>query len=156
MSMSKIENKPYTHVTKQAFKDECDINNILRRAQKTGTISHLAAHGAQYGDFADYDFFEHQQKLTKGREIFDALPSEIRNEFRNDQVSFFRYVNDPENADRLDELLPGLAAPGRQFIDVLNKPSPDGASEPPASETPPAEAPPKAPPVEAPTEPPTA
>lgn len=115
--------------TKQSFKDETDINKILIRAQKTGTISHLAKYEGTYGDFAEYDFFGNLVMLTRGREIFDELPSEIRNEFANSPADFFQYVNDPENVDRLNELLPGLAAPGRQNIDVSGKDLADGRIE---------------------------
>jgi len=104
--------------TKQSFKDETDINQILKRAQKSGTISHLNKYEARYGDFSGFDFFEAQLKLSQGREIFDALPVEIRREFRQSSAEFFDYVNDPENKDRLAELLPALAAPGRQNLEV--------------------------------------
>ncbi len=104
--------------TKQSFKDETDINRLLARAQITGTISHLARYEARYGDFSDFDFFESQIMLTKGREIFDALPSEIRSEFNQSQEEFFAYVNDPNNKDRLGTLLPELAEPGKQILDL--------------------------------------
>jgi len=104
--------------TKQSFKDETDINKLLQRAQKTGTISHLSKYEGVYGDFANFDFFEAQIQLAKGREVFDALPSEIRDEFRQSPADFFEYVNDPANKDRLGTLLPDLAAPGKQNISV--------------------------------------
>ena len=118
---------------KQSFKDETDINKILERANKSGTISHLNKHRGEYADFSDFDFFEAQLMLTKGREIFDDLPAEVRSEFNQSQADFFEYVNDPKNVDRLDELLPALAAPGRQNIDVSGKNLADGVSEPGAS-----------------------
>ena len=37
--------------TKQSFKDSTDINKIIRKAQKVGSLSHLVRHGAHYGDF---------------------------------------------------------------------------------------------------------
>ncbi len=111
--------------TKQSFRDETDINKLLQRAQKTGTISHLNKHEARYGDFSGFDFFEAQLRLTAGREIFDELPSEVRNEFQQSPAAFFKYVNDPANSDRLESLLPALAAPGRQMINLL----PDNADE---------------------------
>ncbi len=137
-------------MTKQSFKDETDINKLLHRAQKTGTISHLAKHEGTYGDFADYDFFGNQLQLTRGREIFDELPSEIRAEFQNSPAGFFKFVNDPANRDRLDKILPALAQPGRQNIDVSGKTSPDVVSELVASDNPPAVAEP-APTAEIPT-----
>lgn len=121
--------------TKQSFKDETDINKILHRAQKAGTLSHLDKYEGVYGDFSDYDFMENQLKMTHGREVFDALPSEIRDEFRQSPAAFFAYVNDPANAGKLREKLPALAAPGRQNIDVSGKAPPGDASEPPANAT---------------------
>lgn len=134
-------------LTKQAFKDETDIKKILHRAQKAGTLSHLAKYEAHYGDFADYDFMDQQIKLTQGREMFDELPSEVRTEFSNSPAAFFAYVNDPANAGRLRTLLPALAAPGRQNLDVSGRTPPERAAlarEPQATEnqataTPPAD-----------------
>lgn len=104
--------------TKQSFKDETDINKILMRAEKSGTISHLNKYQGQYADFSEFDYQENLIQLTRGREMFDELPAEIRSEFQNSPAQFFNYVNDPENKERLEELLPGLAAPGRQMLNV--------------------------------------
>lgn len=102
--------------TKQAYKDETDISKILSRAAKGQTISHLAKHGAIYGDFTDIDdLLTAHAKLQKGMEIFQKLPGEVRREFHNDAAGFFKYVNDPANRDKLPELLPALAAPGTQM-----------------------------------------
>ncbi len=150
MSMLKtVQPEKYTDGrTKQSFKDETDINKILMRAQKTGTISHLAKHEGRYGDFANFDFFNSTMMLTKGREIFDDLPSEVRAEFKNSPAGFFDYVNNPENKERLSILLPALAEPGRQNLDVSGKALADAPSEPVVSEIPPEE--PTAPPAEIP------
>ena len=104
--------------TKQSFRDETDINQILKRAQKSGTISHLTKYEARYGDFSNFDFFEAQLQLAKGGEIFADLPMELRREFNQSPAEFFDYVNDPANKDDLARLLPALAEPGRQNIDV--------------------------------------
>ncbi len=111
--------------TKQTFRDETDINKILKRAQVTGTVSHLAKHEGRYGDFSNYDFFANTLMLTKGREIFDDLPSEVRAEFNQSPAGFFQFVNDPANRDRLNELLPALAEPGRQNLPVSQTPTAD-------------------------------
>lgn len=138
--------------TQKAFTDETDINKIMQRAQKTGTISHISRFQARYGDFSDFDFHAHQIKITEGREMFDLAPSEIRREFNNDPAEFFAYVNDPENKDRLHELLPGLAKPGRQNIDVTGRtnvqsePIGDPPKAEPSPAEPPAEPPPDLPP----------
>ncbi len=139
--------------TKQSFKDETDINKILHRAQAAGTMSHLDKYQGTYGDFADFDFFDAQINLTRGREVFDSLPSEIRKEFNQSPAQFFDYVNDPENIDDLRKKLPGLAAPGRQNIDVSGKSTPEDAQPPPQAEPPPADPPPPAGDNEPPTPP---
>ncbi len=107
--------------TKQSFKDETDIEKMLSRAQAAGTISHLEKYQGSYGDFADFDFFDSILMLTKGREVFDALPSELRSEFNQSPEQFFAYVNDPANKDDLEKKLPMLAEPGRQNIDMSGK-----------------------------------
>ncbi len=135
--------------TKQSFKDEADINKILFRAQRAGTMSHLQKYEGVYGDFADFDFMEAQLNLTKGREVFDALPAELRKEFNQSPAAFFAYVNDPANHDDLYKKMPGLAEPGRQNLDVSGKSPPNEppevAEEPP--EAPPAPTPPADPPA---------
>lgn len=116
MSMIPIEVKDYSDGrTKQAFKNETDVNKLLQKAQKAGTLSHLQRHGAVYGDFSDVpDLLSAHERIRKGQEIFDELPSEVRGEFDNDMYKFFVYVNDPANKDVLAEKLPDLAEPGRQ------------------------------------------
>ncbi len=117
--------------TKQSFKDETDINIILKRAQKSGTISHLNKYEARYADFSNFDFFETQLMLSKGSEMFADLPVELRKEFNQSPAQFFDYVNDPANKDRLEKLLPALAEPGQQNMTV----KPATADEIKAAET---------------------
>ncbi len=101
--------------TKQSFKDETNIVKIMARADRLGTISHLQKFEGVYADFSDYDFHEQTTMLTKGREIFDALPAEVRKEFGQSPAAFFAYVNDPANKDDLVKKLPDLAMPGQQL-----------------------------------------
>lgn len=102
--------------TVQSHKDETDINKILARASRSGTISHLEKHGAMYGDFSDIDdLLTANKRLQRGQQIFDELPGEVRREFNNDPRAFYSYVNDPANKEKLGELLPALAAPGTQL-----------------------------------------
>lgn len=103
-------------MTKQAFKDECDINKILARAAQGDSIAHLAKYEAVYGDFTDIgDLLDAQLRLEKGRQIFAELPAEIRREFNQDVGAFFEFVNDPANRARLPEVLPQLALPANQL-----------------------------------------
>ena len=129
--------------TKQAFVDECSINKILARYQKTGALSHVNQHGAQYGEFADLDYLGLQLRLKEAENLFEKLPGEVKREFHQNPGEFFEFVNDPDNKERLTELLPAIAAPGQYFPDVSPK-TPPGAllgapviEPPPVVETPP-------------------
>jgi phage internal scaffolding protein len=123
--------------TKQSFKESCDINRIMSRYAKSGTISHLERRGAEYGDFTDMpDLLEAANRLAKGNQIFEELPGEIKREFGQDPAAFFAFVNDPKNADELEKLLPQLAEPGNQRP-VVNRGA--GANSPMAAVEPPSE-----------------
>ncbi len=127
--------------TKQCFSDECDIEKIMGRANRAGTISHLLKYQGVYADFSDVDFQSMTQKLTQGREIFDDLPAELRKEFEGSPAKFFAYVNDPANADNLRTKLIGATVAGRD-INPAVRPTADqedalaSASSPVASEPP--------------------
>lgn len=114
--------------TKQAFADECDINKIMIRANKAGTISHLEKFEGVYADYSDFDFLEQTTKLARGAEIFAELNAELRQEFNQSPAEFFAWVNKPENVGRLREKMPPLAAPGRQNINVAPT---DASANPP-------------------------
>ncbi len=131
--------------TKQAFKDETDINKLIQRAEKTGTISHLNKHEARYGDFSGFDFFEAQLQLSAGATIFAELPAELRSEFNQSPAQFFDYVNDPANKDRLGQLLPALAEPGRQLPVASGVITADADTAAAAAETPAPEGSPQTP-----------
>ena len=98
--------------TKQSFKDETDVNNIIKKHTRMGTLSHLEQWGGNYGDFSDFDFQDAQNQIANANSMFEKLPSGIRNEFQNSPERFFNYVNDPDNKDNLAQLLPELAEPG--------------------------------------------
>ncbi len=120
--------------TKQAFKDSTDINKLLAKAAKGDAIDHLTKYGAAYGDFTDMpDLLEAQRRLGEGQDIFMQLPGEVRREFNQSAAAFFEYVNDPEHANDLARLIPGLVERGTQLV------SPDRTMtmapiEPPVSE----------------------
>lgn len=118
--------------TKQDFIKDCDINQMLRKARKVGTLSHLEKHGAFYADItgAPQDLFEAREQLDRGKAIFGELSGELRREFNNDPLEYFAFVNHPDNKDRLAEVLPQIAEPGRYFPDVSSRTPPGALLEP--------------------------
>ena len=108
--------------TKQTYLDQCDINRTMDRVKHGASLSHLANYGGEYGDFSDWDantYEDMQIQLARANSMFEDLPAELRNEFENDPGKWLEFVNNPENKDRLEEIYPVLAAPGKQLPDVI-------------------------------------
>lgn len=138
MSMYYIENGHIEVIefgpsrTKQAFKDDTDINRMLAQAQKAGSMSHLKKFQGHYADYEDFDFLTAQTTLTRGREIFDNLPIELKREFGQSPDKFFEFVNDVANKDRLKEIFPDLAKPGNYDLDMSGRTPPGATMDPDA------------------------
>lgn len=121
MSFIPIEEKDYSDGrTKQQYKDSTDINKLIYKHAKAGTLSHLEQFGGQYGDFTGFDFLEANIALAKGKSIFEQLPAELRKEFGHDPAQFFAFVGGKSEKE-LREALPDLAKPGLQLPDILKK-----------------------------------
>lgn len=138
MGMLKRQERIYDDgMTDQSYKDSTDINKIIAKHARAGTLSMLAEHKGQFGDFADFDFVTAQNTIARAKSIFHGLPGEVRREFNNDPAQFFAYVNDPANKDRLEQLLPQLAQPGRQLpIPNRSAAAADNPKEKQGTETP--------------------
>lgn len=96
--------------TVQASKDECDINNIMKRFHKTGALPSVIRQDPTYGDFADaVDYHEACNIVVRAREQFDLLDSRVREEFGNDPEAFLKFAGNPENADKMAKM--GLMTP---------------------------------------------
>ena len=129
------------HLTKQSHKNECDINRVMDRARHGASLSHLLNHGGNYGDFSHVteDWMQNTlDTIADANSIFYDLPAELRTEFNNSPGAFFEFVNNPDNADRLDEIFPALSEPGRQLLNptTTSEPAPTAPVEPPAESTP--------------------
>lgn len=91
-------------LAKQEFKEECDINTIMRKFGVTGVLP-AATRMPQYGDFENaMDFQESMLAITAARESFMAMPADVRYEFANDPQRFLEFCSDPKNAERASKL----------------------------------------------------
>lgn len=122
-------------MTKQSFKDECDINNIVRRFEATGVIDHLnrAAEAGHYTDLpGGLDLQEAYRQIHQAEAAFMALPANVRAEFDNDPVQFVEAFTNPskEQQERFVEL--GLAS-------AVQKAAPPPEAPPAPPPTPPSE-----------------
>ncbi len=121
--------------TKQSQRDECDINMLLERYQRDASLGHLEKYGGQYGNYADYDFENHVTKIAEMETIFEQLPAEVKRDFGQSTNKFFEFVTNPENENRLAELLPEIANQGRYFQkQVTQQAAPEAPQQPQAAE----------------------
>lgn len=97
-------------ITEQEHKDECDINNILKKYQTSGLLDHVNTYQGNYQDCIDVgDYFEAQQKISYAQEMFASLPSQIRDRFSNEPANFLEFVQNEDNKDEMIKL--GLMNP---------------------------------------------
>jgi len=80
-------------LTKQAFKDECDINNILRRYIKSRMLTHLAKGVPTYADVSDVgDYRTAIERVRAAEAEFMGLPAKVRAHFDNDPAAFLDWM----------------------------------------------------------------
>jgi len=85
-------------MTQQHFKNQCDINQILKKFEKTGMITHVRSNQGAYGDFAtSKNFQENLNQVLNAQNAFDALPAAIRKRFSNNPLLLIEFVQNDEN-----------------------------------------------------------
>lgn len=91
-------------LTKQAFKEECDINSIMRRFERDGILAHYNTYRGDYGDFTECpEYHEAQNKVLAANEMFLTVPAKIRERFANDPARFLEFVQDKKNLPQMRE-----------------------------------------------------
>ena len=86
-------------LTKQSFKDECDLNKIMAKYQRTGVMTHVNNFGMKYGEVPALDFRQALHLVIDAQDEFDELPSEVRKRFANDPAEFLAFMEDPNNRE---------------------------------------------------------
>lgn len=90
-------------ITEQNHKGSVDINEIVRKT--AGGFDRIAATAnitALSYDTNPYNDFEEMMTLVaKGKQAFESLPHEVREEFNNNPAKYMDYVRNPENKDDL-------------------------------------------------------
>jgi len=89
---------PNATMAKQSFKAECDINNIMKKYQATGLITHIQKAPGGYGDFSNVtDYHDSINRVNAAVQAFMSLPSKLRKEFNNDPGEMLAFLDDPSN-----------------------------------------------------------
>ena len=93
--------------TKQSFKEEVDINTLVKRFGITGQMP-VPSRLPTYDDFTGIDDYQSALNvLMDASAAFDDLSADVRRKFDNDPQQFLEYVNNPDNRESLYDL--GLA-----------------------------------------------
>lgn len=94
---------------RQADAASCDINNIVKQFDKTGTLPMVDVN-ALYADVSTIgDYRSALEQVALADEYFMALPPKVRERFGNDPAEFLDFTSKPENRKELLEML-GLPA----------------------------------------------
>lgn len=121
-------------LTKQSHRDECDINVIMKRYEKSGVLPDYGGQQGRYLDCTGAQFQEAMNIIAKGRSIFAELPAAVRARFENDPAKMLDFVNDPEN--REEALRLGLLKPASEWADADTGEVPAPAPSAPAASQP--------------------
>lgn len=116
-------------LTKQEFAQECDINVLMKRYQKTGLFPQRPGDVPRYvSNIGAPDFQTALNLVMTAESEFKSLNSELRKRFDNDPYKFYEFVNNPENAEEAIKLglrEKPLQEPGPVRVEVVN-PNPPG------------------------------
>ncbi len=97
-------------MTKQSFRDECDINFIMTKWKRTGVIpaESVGRMRPNYGDFSNpNDYMEAANRVIDANEAFATLPSFLRDRFANEPANLIAFLADSGNQEEAIRL--GLA-----------------------------------------------
>lgn len=112
-------------LVQQHAKDECDINKIVEKHQRTGVLP-VNQQQPVYGDFSSpVEFQEAMNIVNTAKAAFESLDAKVRKQFDNNPAEFLAFVDDPANAEELVKM--GLREPKPVFEGDEKK----GASEAP-------------------------
>jgi len=90
--------------TEQCHRDECDINKIIAKYDRTGVLNHVNDFEARYEDLTGLDYQTMLNTVANANSMFEGLPSEIRNQFANDPANFISFMDDQNNNEQMYEM----------------------------------------------------
>lgn len=109
-------------LTKQYFKDECDINNVIKRFTETGQIPVQNNLDPQYGDAPDFDLKTALDLVKNAHREFDELSPQNKQLFDNDSQNYLNFLQEYSESPEI------FSEPLKSESDILlpetqNKPS---------------------------------
>lgn len=115
--------------TKQEFRQDCDLSNILSKYTRQDVLDHMVKHQGTFRTVSDMDFHQAMNTVKKAESMFAGIPAQIRAQFDNDPGKFLNFVSDSRNTEKLVEM--GLVDP-----DMVAQEAPGDPSKPSRGVTP--------------------
>lgn len=97
-------------VTKQSFKEDCDVNVIVNKFMSGGELTHLNRLAPQFGDVSSAVDLQAALELVEDAwEEFERLPARVRSACDNSPVNFEHMISSEEGRAELARLgMPGF------------------------------------------------
>lgn len=125
--------------TKQAFRDEVNINSIMAKWARTGVIEHLAGKAPTFGDFTNNTSYQDAlNQISEADLSFSRLSAAIRDRMHNNPGELIDFLADEANAEEAVKLGLLVATPTPPHHDdkgkVIPKPEVPAPAAAPAPE----------------------
>jgi len=92
-------------LTEQQHAPSLDIKTMINKYDRTGVLSNVQKGKAMYGDFTKVNEYQDAIDLvTNSKNMFNELPSDIRQKFSNNPGEFFEWITNPANNKEAIEL----------------------------------------------------
>lgn len=96
-------------LTKQSFKDECDVNQVVERFARTGNLGDLNPKVPIFADVSQVPDLRSALSIVEtATDLFSALDAKVRVRFNNDPAVFYEFISDQKNLKEASDL--GLLA----------------------------------------------
>lgn len=93
-------------LTQQQFAEQCNVNNIIAKYRKTGSLTHVR--NVQEGVYADLTQLPSLQDaymtVQAAESAFAEIPSEIRQRFGHDPRAMIKFLENPNNKEEAIKL----------------------------------------------------
>lgn len=90
-----IAKVPEDSKAQQHMADECDINKIMEKYEKTGLVTHVNRFQGDYSDYLDTpeDLHDAMNRVIEAENMFMTLPAKVRARYDNDPAKFLDFVD---------------------------------------------------------------